>query len=612
MIKNINLDDQNFDLIVENARKAIRKYAPYWTDENAHDPGITMIELFAWLKEMLQYYMDQTTEPLEYQFLKLFGIQRDYGSPAEVITKVIHIDEVAHLPFKTQFSKGRFTFETQRDYTLDPANICDVQLDYEGQIKSIYNVIDNGLTVYPFGVNPVVGSSVYIEFDAPHVIDQIYELYFHVYEAYEVKRNPIERAQMEGGFIPLGIIQCTYKSETGAWEPLEVLADETFGLIKSGLVTYRIPRSGNPATDSFQIRAKLVSADYDVPPRVIDVFNRIIKLKQTETEPLIYFDATGFPNQVIELPFEAIYYPSLLVEVYDGELDEWHIWSSVDTLYEAGKEDWCYTVESEIHSLKFGDNKNGAVPPKGLNAIRVSGLEKSLLDLGNIAVDELTSEATPVVLKCLTNAKGGRGIKTLEQMKSELYRQMNLANVAVTEADYEQILKNTPGLMIDKTKCLPLYRPGLEDYPNRLADNEVSVLVVPYGLESQNRLNKAYRKNLKREIEKHRMITTEVHILNPVYYDIEVYLELKSSHDHTLMNERVNTCIRTLYKNDFGQDVSKSQFYKILSEVQGIEKISSIRLSCLQPLSKSKWGDLEIPPYGIGYLKRIEIVWLED
>ena len=612
MIKNLNLDDQNFDIIVENARKAIRKYAPYWTDENTHDPGITMIELFAWLKEMLQYYMDQTTEPLEYQFLKLFGIKRDFGSPAEVIAKVMHISEVETLPYKTQFSKGRFTFETQRAYVLDPANISDILLDYEGHMKSIYKVIDNGLTVYPFGPEPVVGSSFYIQFDAPHVTDQIYELYFQVYEAYDIKRNPIERAHVEGGFTPLGMIHYTYKDASGEWKPLEIIADETFGLIKSGLMTYKIPSSGTPSSEAFQIRAELVAADYDVPPRVIDLFNRIVKLKQTETEPILYFDATGFPNQEIELPFEEIYYPSIDLEVYDAELDEWQNWHAVDALYEAGKEEMCYTYEPEIHSLKFGDQKNGRIPPKGLNVIRINHLEKSLLDLGNIAVDELASETSDVVLKSLTHAMGGRGIKTLEQMKSELYNQMNHTQVAVTEADYERILKNTPGLMIEKTKCLPLYRPGLQDYPNKLVDNEVSVLVVPYGLSAQNRLNKAYIQNLKKEIEKYRMITTEVHILNPVYYDIEVYLELTSTHDHKLMTKSVIETIRTYYQNDFGQDISKSQFYKLLMDIQGIEKINNIRLSCLQPLSKSKLGDLEIPPYGIGDLKRIEIVWLED
>ena len=68
MIKPILLDDQSYNQILEGAKKAIRKYAPYWTDENAHDPGITFSEMRAWLKEMLQFYMDQTSGDLERQF----------------------------------------------------------------------------------------------------------------------------------------------------------------------------------------------------------------------------------------------------------------------------------------------------------------------------------------------------------------------------------------------------------------------------------------------------------------------------------------------------------------------------------------------------------------
>jgi phage tail sheath protein FI len=32
---------------------------PSWTDHNEHDPGITMLELLAWLSEMLAYRMGQ-------------------------------------------------------------------------------------------------------------------------------------------------------------------------------------------------------------------------------------------------------------------------------------------------------------------------------------------------------------------------------------------------------------------------------------------------------------------------------------------------------------------------------------------------------------------------
>ena len=64
------LDNELFDEIVAQARKNINKYYPDWTDYNLHDPGITFIELFAWLKEIQQYHLDQIGTPNRKKFLK--------------------------------------------------------------------------------------------------------------------------------------------------------------------------------------------------------------------------------------------------------------------------------------------------------------------------------------------------------------------------------------------------------------------------------------------------------------------------------------------------------------------------------------------------------------
>ena len=59
MLPVISLDDERFEEIVDKARKMIPNLYPEWTDHNYHDPGITMLELFAWLKEIQQFHMDQ-------------------------------------------------------------------------------------------------------------------------------------------------------------------------------------------------------------------------------------------------------------------------------------------------------------------------------------------------------------------------------------------------------------------------------------------------------------------------------------------------------------------------------------------------------------------------
>jgi len=72
-LPNLNLDDKTFKELVEEAKKHIPLYAPEWTDYSTHDPGMTLIELFAWITEMQLYYLNQITEENKKKFLKILG-----------------------------------------------------------------------------------------------------------------------------------------------------------------------------------------------------------------------------------------------------------------------------------------------------------------------------------------------------------------------------------------------------------------------------------------------------------------------------------------------------------------------------------------------------------
>src|ERR1044071_2212541 len=67
-----NLDDRTYDDLIREARSLIPAYTPdEWTNHNASDPGITLIELFAYLSEMLIYRLNRVTDANRYAFLKL-------------------------------------------------------------------------------------------------------------------------------------------------------------------------------------------------------------------------------------------------------------------------------------------------------------------------------------------------------------------------------------------------------------------------------------------------------------------------------------------------------------------------------------------------------------
>src|SRR5215475_2973554 len=68
-----NLDDRRYADLVEEARTLIPTYAPEWTNHNPSDPGITLIELFAFLSEMLLYRLNRVTAANILSFLKLLN-----------------------------------------------------------------------------------------------------------------------------------------------------------------------------------------------------------------------------------------------------------------------------------------------------------------------------------------------------------------------------------------------------------------------------------------------------------------------------------------------------------------------------------------------------------
>jgi Baseplate J-like protein. len=82
-----NLDDRTYDDLMQEARSLIPAHAPEWTNHNASDPGITLIELFAYLAEMLIYRLNRVTDANVYAFLKLIDEWERHSSPGGVIVK---------------------------------------------------------------------------------------------------------------------------------------------------------------------------------------------------------------------------------------------------------------------------------------------------------------------------------------------------------------------------------------------------------------------------------------------------------------------------------------------------------------------------------------------
>lgn len=83
-IKPPNLDDRKYADIVREARALIPQYCPEWTNLGDADPGITLVQLFAWMTEMTIYRLNRVPDKTYIHFLNFIGEERREARPSAV------------------------------------------------------------------------------------------------------------------------------------------------------------------------------------------------------------------------------------------------------------------------------------------------------------------------------------------------------------------------------------------------------------------------------------------------------------------------------------------------------------------------------------------------
>ena len=81
-IKPPRLDDRHYDDIVEEARKLIPQYCPAWTNLGPADPGMTLVQLFAWMTELTIYRLNKVPDKTYIHFLNFIGEERKRARPS--------------------------------------------------------------------------------------------------------------------------------------------------------------------------------------------------------------------------------------------------------------------------------------------------------------------------------------------------------------------------------------------------------------------------------------------------------------------------------------------------------------------------------------------------
>ena len=125
-----NLDDRDFEHLLQDAKSRIAQKCPQWTDRSESDPGMVLLELFAYLTDTMIYRLNRLPTKAYVEFLRLMGVRVQPPAAASV-NLVFSLGrpqgQPVEIPRGTRVAIGRATageeppiFTTARGLTLEP------------------------------------------------------------------------------------------------------------------------------------------------------------------------------------------------------------------------------------------------------------------------------------------------------------------------------------------------------------------------------------------------------------------------------------------------------------------------------------------------------------
>lgn len=605
MIPTIRLDEENFQEIFETARKRIPLLYPEWTNFNENDSGIALLELFSWLKEVQEFHLNQVGLEHESVYLKLLGIERKEICPARTVVTCCSVKEETELPEGFQFHAGEIPFCSVERTRLFSGKLWRVRTGNTGRQGYVsereWDGSDTGWKLPVFTETPEYGSFLEMEFAGKMTGGQTFGFFFRLPEERCAKRNPDSEE-----FEPLAGIRAEYK-DTGSdsWKICELVRDDTRAFLYSGIIKIRIPdEMGESGAD--RIRFVFSEGEYDVVPVLSEILLNPVELCQMEQiGERILGEGTGFPNQRFPLESAGTIPASVELEAESPEHPGiFEPWRRVSDFSGSKPEDRHFVVDGESGDICFGDGIHG-LPPEGI--IRLIRLSRTEGVGGNVKKGQIhpgRSEEEKIHLFEAWNFEDVTGGADRESTKSCFERfEAELAKKysAVTKADYEELIKRAPGLLIERVKVVRA------DWEH----NRIVAAVKPWSEKKCPQLSARYRKNITKFMDKKRILGTDLQIAEPEYIQIRVYADLELVAWYRDTEQVLKGKIRRYFEefcSDFGSPVLYSGLYGFLDGLQGIRRIRSLTIDAAgQGILRNVNGDVFLPSAGLAVLEQIQL-----
>ena len=334
MLPDLTLDNEEYEDILSEAVNTVVSIFPEWTDFNEHDPGITMLELFAMLKESQQFYMDQVGEESRKKFLKLLGLKRRRKKAAKSIVR-IQGEEDFSLLNRHKMLAGDVCFENCERKQILAKDICACISIRDSKVQEFVNrgqlEFGGKLHLYPFGNNVFPGGVLYLCFPEKLPVHIPLDIYVEVEKGYPVKRNLLQEFEFES----LARLSWEYYSE-GEWKSLCDLKDETHAFLFDGFIHFSIKEEMEDieieGQKGYFIRARYERGEYDIVPIITRISANMCEVIQNDTlvEYVVYdkvqkeffleSELAVLGRSEVYLRNGDVFYPA---ETYTKDVHEW-------------------------------------------------------------------------------------------------------------------------------------------------------------------------------------------------------------------------------------------------------------------------------------------------
>ncbi|HEX7317675.1 MAG TPA: putative baseplate assembly protein [Pyrinomonadaceae bacterium] len=324
--------------------------------------------------------------------------------------------------------------------------------------------------------------------------------------------------------------------------------------------------------------------------------------------------------------------PSTVVE-YEPKREQarWRDWTRVDDFDASGPDDAHFVLDSCGGQIHFGDGVNGDIPPapasESEDNVRVVSFQTGGGSAGNLSALALESLARPfhveiddrlfdLKVEQRAAASGGLDREALEDAEARARRDLKTQFRAVTDEDLEYLALNTPGLRVARARAIPLYAPGMKNYPLAHAHASVSVVVVPYSTALRPFPSEGFVQTVCRHLDRHRLLTTRVYVIGPEYVGVSVratvklFPEFGQTETLARVQKSLDDFLRPLPADDdpdaegwpFGRTVYRSEIYQLIESVEGVDCVEKVTLAASGVgVARSAEGNILIPPQSLVY-----------